>query len=129
MAGGTVTGTFGRPDGAEGPAIPCTDGETLHNPAGTGGAAARDGFRVGVEEGRGAGGLGVAVVLVMRDPSMGLKTVACRAGFPGGGCCTAHTLTEGLVSGGGSHIGGGRLHTTTESLVGGGGSGIGGGSG
>jgi hypothetical protein len=45
MAGGTVTGTFGRPDGAEGPAIPCTDGETLRNLAGTGGGGGREGSR------------------------------------------------------------------------------------
>jgi hypothetical protein len=56
MAGGTVTGTCGRPDGAEGPVIPCTNGETLRNPAGTSGAAVCDRFTAGVEEGRGAGG-------------------------------------------------------------------------
>jgi hypothetical protein len=56
MASGTVTGTCGRPDGVEGPVIPCTDGETLRNPAGTSGAAVHNWFTVGVEEGRGAGG-------------------------------------------------------------------------
>jgi hypothetical protein len=56
MAGGTITGTCGRPDSAEGPAIPCTDGETLRNPAGTSRAAVCNGFTEGVEEGRGAGG-------------------------------------------------------------------------
>jgi hypothetical protein len=56
MASRTITGTCGRPDGAEGPVIPCTNGETLHNPAGTSGVAVRDWFKAGVEEGRGVGG-------------------------------------------------------------------------